>query len=368
MMRLTSVVTACSALLANACGDDKSTQDPDASALRAPEHGPVPAPPEHADDPWTEAKANLGKHIFFDTRLSNSGKTSCNSCHLYVTSFQDNLQGGVPDSAYPHDSPALTRNTPSFLNMIYAPVVRWDGSHTDLVEVLAFPFAELNMNLGADVPSAQTKLKQRLTVDAPGYVGLFNTAFGQDITALPPADVYRLTGRALLAFIRVAVSRNAAFDRWNAGDDTAMTAKQIRGYQLFEGKAGCGHCHAGPLFTDFAFHNVSSSLPDGNGNRPDEGRYGVTHDPSDRGAFLTPSLRGVFATDPYFHDGSMITLQKVIRFKTSDAATQDPLHDPAFNKSHDLTDEEIDELVDFLRTLRGEDVASQITPPAPNTP
>jgi cytochrome c peroxidase len=361
-----TVVATSSALFA-ACGSEAPPTNT-TPVLRAPQHGPVPEPPEFEGDPSTPAKEAIGNYIFFDVRLSNSGHSTCNGCHLYLTSFQDNLITGVPDRSYPNDSPALPRNTPSFLNLVYAPVFRWDGSHTDLVEVLAFPFAEANMNLGADVPGAQKKLKERLTKDVPGYVKLFKDAYGQDITTLDPSEVWKLTGRALRAFVRKAVSRNAAFDKWNAGDDKAITDKQKKGFELFEGKGRCGTCHSGPFFTDFAFHNLSSSPPDATGKRADEGRYEVTHDAKDRGKFLTPTLRGVFASQPYFHDGTMVSLQSVMTFLSSADVTKDPLHDPLFDTPIALSEDEIDQIVDFLRTLRGEDVAGTIQPPPPNSP
>lgn len=336
--------------------------------LRAPQHGPVSSLRSSIDEDATPEKQNLGKHLFFDRRLSGSGQTSCNRCHLYLTSFQDNLTGAVPDSSYPKDSPALTRNTPSFLNIGFAPVFRWDGSHDDLVEVLAFPFAETNMNLGSDVTSARSALKARLTQTAPGYVSLFQAAFSTDITTASDEQVWRLTGRALRAFLTAAVSSDSAFDAWNAGDDTAMTPRQQQGYELFEGKARCGGCHSGPLFSDFRFHNISSELPDASGVRADEGRFLVSGDPNDRGAFLTPSLRGVFATDPYFHDGSALTLAEVVRFKISAAAAADPLADPLMRSPPALSEDEVQAIVEFLKALRGRDVAASFAPPPLDSP
>src|SRR5205085_2916492 len=113
---------------------------------------------------------------------------------------------------------------------------------------------------------------------------------------------WKLVGRALAAFVRLAASRDAAFDRWNAGDDGAMSAAAVRGLDLFRGKGRCVLCHAGPLLTDFGFHNVSSAPPGVDGERADEGRFLVTGREPDRGKFLTPTLRGAWDTAPYFHD------------------------------------------------------------------
>ena len=332
------------------------------AGLRVPELPAVPPLPEWPADPPTPVKVDLGAKLFFDRRLSGHGLMNCDSCHSYITGFQDNLRGGVPDRSYPNDLPTLPRNTPSFYNIVYAPVLRWDGSHTDLVEAMAFPFSEPNMNLGSDVPSAQVELKQRLTVALPGYVAEFRSVFGSDISALPAAEVWRLAGRALAAFVRLAVSRDAPFDRWNAGDDQAMSAAAVRGLALFRGPGRCLGCHSGPLFTDFGFHNLSTSPPGKDGKRADEGRALISGRKEDGGAFLTPTLRGSYDTAPYFHDGSVASLRGVLHHLSSAAVTADPNHDPFFNTPITLSDDQIDDLVEFLTALRGEPVTS-ITPP-----
>lgn len=344
-----------------------SPPDPPAmppAGLRAPELPPVPPLPEWPADPPTPAKVSLGTQIYFDVRLSGHGHINCLACHAYNTNFQDNLAGGVPDRSYPSDRPVLPRNTLSFYNIVYAPVFRWDGSHTDLAEAMAFPFSEPNMNLGTDVPSAQLGLKQRLTVDVPGYVALFQTAFGVDIRALPADQLWRLTGRALAAFVRLAVSRDSAFDRWNSGDDQAMSAAAVRGLTVFRGRGRCLGCHSGPLFTDFGFHNISSSLPGPDGKRADEGRALISGREADRGAFLTPTLRGSYDTAPYLHDGSAASLREVLRHLSSAAVTADPNHDRFFDTPITLTDDDIDDLVEFLRALRGQPVTSIVEPTA----
>lgn len=374
MNAVTSIVARSKAALAAAlfmacaaaCGGDEGGAP--APTLRAPAFGPVPPLPEAPDDPPSAAKDALGKYLFFDPRLSGSENTSCDACHLARTSFQDNISASAPDRSYPSGSPRLDRNTTSLLNIVYAPVLRWDGSLTDIVESMVLPFSEANMNLGGDVPSAQVKLAERLTKGAPAYVGLFKEAFGEDISELEPTLIWRLAGRALAVFARRAVSRDADFDRWNAGDDSAMSDAAARGFELFRGRARCSACHYGPLFTDFAFHNVSTSPPGPNGARPDEGRYLVTGDEADRGAFLTPTLRGVYFTVPYFHDGSRSTLRAVVEHFTSAAAIADPSHDPALDAPTSLTDEEVGDVIQFLRALRGEPAFDSNDVPPPGAP
>jgi cytochrome c peroxidase len=275
------------------------------------------------------------------------------------TGFQDGLLLSVPDRSYPSDRPTLTRNTLSFYNIVYAPVFRWDGSHTDLALVSAFPFSEANMNLGADVPSAEQALQHRLTVDVPGYVARFQDAYGTDLRQLDAVATWRLAGRAIAAFLRLAVSQGAPFDRWNAGDDGAMSASAVRGLAVFRDKTRgrCTYCHLGPFLTDFSFHNISSSPPDTSGQRADEGRYLVTGLDADRGAFLTPTLRSTYDTAPYFHDGSRPGLRDVLHHLASPAVTADPNHDAYFSTPLALSDGDVDDLVAFLAALRGQPVS-----------
>jgi cytochrome c peroxidase len=346
-------------LLLGACSAPPAPPAP--GGLRAPELPPVPALTAEAGGAPTADQIALGTTLYYDVRLSGSGHTSCNSCHGMVTAYQDNLITPIPDRSYPSDRPALTRNTPSFYNLIYAPVFRWDGSHTDLVGVMAFPFSEANMNLGQTVAQAQAALRKRLTVDLPGYGPRFQKAYGVDLSTLDDAGVWRVAGRALAAFVRQVVSRDAPFDRWNAGDDSAMGASAQRGLLVFRGKGRCTACHSGPFFTDFGFHNLSTSPPGPDGTRADEGRYLVSGQEADRGAFLTPTLRSSYDTGPYFHDGSAGGLRSVLGHLASADVMRDPNHDPLFAQPLPLTDDDMGDLIDFLDALRG--VPVNIPPP-----
>jgi cytochrome c peroxidase len=313
-----------------------------AGALRVPELGPVAPLPAFDGDPITDAERTLGNDLFFDPRLSGSGHTACNVCHVPATSWQDNLQLSTPDRSYPADSPTLSLNTLSFLNLVYAPRFRWDGSQSDLVGGMVYPLAEPNMNVArlpagsttVDVEGAKQALYAKLTGDLPGYLPLYRDAFAADLMSLGADDVWTLTGRALRAFVAQAISRDAPFDRWNAGDDSAMSDAAVRGLAVFRGKGRCIGCHTGSLFTDFSLHNVSSS-------------------PSDHGAYLTPTLRGAYDTGPYFHDGSQPGLVAVLSFFAGSSVTQDPARDPAFATPLSLTAADMQDVIAFLRALRG---------------
>ncbi len=338
-----------------------------ATGLRLDELGPVPALPEWPDNPPTEAKKQLGRALFADPRLSGSGRSVCSTCHVLGASFQSALALDAPDRSRPALTPRLPRNTTSLLNIVYAKMARWDGSHfTDLPDLMVLPLAEPNMNLSGldvsageklDVPGAQAKLKERLTVDIPGYVPLFQTAFGEDITSATPEHLWRLAGQAMAVFMRIAVSRDSAFDRWNAGEDEAISDAAKRGAILFTGKAQCAVCHAGPLLSDFQFHNVSTSLPDGSGVRRDDGRFLVTGNDVDRGKFLTPMLRSSAKTGPYLHDGSEITMRQAVVRHAGPAGRTDPLHDPALDALPMLTEAELEDLVEFIKGLEGAPIA-----------
>lgn len=376
---------ACTASLGFSCSDSTSndnagentpvyTVDPK-TGLRASAFGPVPPLPVWEDNPSTEAKKELGRALFTDPRLSGSGKTSCPTCHFSINEFQSATPLDLPDRSYPNLTPSLSRHTPSLLNVVYAPMMRWDGAYfTDVYDMGVLPLAEANMNTGLslpadqveelDIPASQAALYTKLTETFPGYIAAYKAAFDQDISQLSAEQVWRLTGMAIATYLRVAVSRDAPFDRWNAGDDNAIDASAIRGFALFEGKARCVGCHSGPFFSDFAFHNVSTSLPLDDGTRPDEGRFRVTQAEKDRGAFLTPGLRSVAMTSPYYHDGSETGLAPVIRRKLGQGYAIDPDRDELLNNIPALSDAEIDDLVAFLKSLTGEPVSpADLAPP-----
>ncbi len=356
------------ALFLLACGEDEAEAteayplDPE-TGLRLSDHPPVPPLPEWPDNPVNEETKALGHALFGDPRLSGSGRTVCGNCHLPTTDFQSATPLDAPDRSLPDIDPPLPRNAPSLLNVVYPPIMRWDGGHfVDVFDVMAFPYAEANMNLtdlppedvhGVDVPTAQVRLKERLTVTVPGYVDLFQSAYDVDITTLEPEEVWRYVGKAIAAYLTIAVSKDSAFDRWNAGDDAAMSEAAVRGLTLFRGRARCVSCHSGTFFSDFRFHNISTSPPGEEGARSDEGRALITGEASDGGKFLTPMLRSVGRTSPYFHHGLTTSLKGVIEKKTGAGAIEDPNHDPLVAEPIDLSDDEVKDLVQFLIALDG---------------
>ena len=379
MKKISRCIQLSIALCLAACGDedDGSSKrsiderwpvNPD-TGLRMESLGPVPPLPQWPDNPDSAVKRSLGLALFADARLSSSGTVTCGNCHSPVADFQSNTPLDLPARSLPGITPTLPRHTPSLINIVYAKTLHWDGSESELYESMVLPFAEANMNLTnvprgdvwtLDVPAAKRKLHAKLTTEIPGYVTLFQEAFGEDITQKNDDDVWHLAGKALATYIRVAVSRDSAFDAWNAGDDTAMSEEAKRGFVLFVGVGKCSTCHSGPLFSDFTFHNLSLLKRDAEGNPVDPGRARVTKDPLDLGAFLTPSLRRVNKSSPFFHDGREAVLGRVIQHHASAAARTDPNHDPILDQIPEFDRDQISDLIQFMKALAGAPIPDEL--------
>jgi cytochrome c peroxidase len=327
---------------------------PTAVSLRYPQFPPMPEPPDDPANPTSMVKLELGTYLFFDARLSGSGFTACNNCHVFNTSFQDNLVKPRPDTSRGDDFFTLKRNTESLFNIVYRDDFFRDGKVTELAPSLTEPWVEDNQQLGTTHELAAEHLTEILR-GIDGYKKLFRDAYDLDIDRAEPKEVFDTAGLAFAIWVRQVVSRNAPFDRWNAGDDTAIDASAQRGAALFAGKAGCFACHTGPNFTDNGFHNISSATFLEDGTRDDEGRSDVTGREQDRGKFQTPSLRHASRTSPYFHDGSRATLLDVIKHFNAGAGG-DPNHDPLLGQPLGLSDDEMLDLIAFIRSLRGESV------------
>lgn len=335
--------------------------DPD-SGLRYRSLGPVPPLPEWEDNEATEARHQLGQSLFADARLSSSGTVTCGNCHSPVGYFQSNTPRDLPARSLPELTPNLPRHTPSLLNVVYAKQLHWDGSENDLYEAMVLPLAEPNMNLTdlprddvwtLDVTTAKARLRTILTEQVPGYVPLFEAAYDVDLGALDADAVWLLAGKALAVYMRAAVSRDAPFDAWNAGDDDAISPEAIAGFEVFVGKGACVNCHGGPLFTDYSYHNLSLLEYDDDGDVVDPGRARVTGKPEDLGKFLTPSLRHVNKTSPFFHNGAEAVLYRVIEHHAGPASRVDDNHDPLLELIGELDHDDIAHLIAFLKTLEG---------------
>ncbi|MFO1077540.1 MAG: cytochrome c peroxidase [Planctomycetota bacterium] len=283
-----------------------------------------------AADPLTEAKFELGKQLFFDPRLSGTGKTSCSSCHLPEHAFTDQRQFSPKD-----DGKLNTRNSPSVMNTGYLERLYWDGRAQGLANNV---LAAWKGQIGGKPEEVATAL----TANAE-YKKAFESAFA----AAPSQDTIV---RALVAFLRGLRSGDSAFDRFTAGKKDAMSEQAQKGWALFNGKAACTTCHTVPLISDRDFHNVGIGSQ---AEKPDVGAGGekALNDPAKTGAFKTPSLRDVAKTAPYFHDGSVATLKEAVTLMAGGGI--DNPHKDAKLAKHELTAEEIDQIVAFLECLTG---------------
>jgi cytochrome c peroxidase len=298
--------------------------------LREKYRGP-PAIPYPKDNPYSHAKYELGRTLFFDPILSGEKVRSCSSCHNPGLSWADGQPRALGEKQQPLGSGL---RTPTLLNVAWTPKLGWDGHFSTLEGVAIGPItATDNMNLPADA------LLARLSA-IPGYVNAFDAAFGQgDITVLK-------LEQALATFERSIVSNEAPFDHWVAGDDNAIGAAAKRGFALFNGKANCAACHTGWTFTDTSFHDIGVAKND------DIGRGRLF--PSSvklKYAFKTPTLRDVARRGPYMHDGSLTTLEDVIdlydRGGIDRASRDDQIH------QLNLPQGEKADLIAFLQTLNG---------------
>ena len=333
---------------------------------RPVELAPPLAPPEN---PVTAEKALLGKILFWDEQLSATKTVACGTCHQPSAGFADpRVKVGPP--RYPgadrtfgtvddvFGSPSLPmvradnlytshvlwgigpqatrRNTPSILSAAYSPQLFLDGRAEGVFHdpatgavVSASRAALETQSLGpllsddemaeagrtihsliADVrfmiPLADAEaIPQDMAefIDASRYPLLFQRAFGStEVTGVRIAQ-------ALATYMRTLAAADLPFDRFLAGDASALTPLERRGFDLFQGDAGCAACHTGALLTDFGFHNIGVDPA-----QDDTGREQATHDVADRGKWKTPGLRAVELTGPYFHDGSAATLEDVVEF------------------------------------------------------
>jgi len=286
----------------------------------------LPAPPEPADNPTTPAKAALGKQLFFDPRLSGDGSMACQGCHYRHLGWTDGLPlsrkvgGGMN-----------TRHTPSVYNTGYYTSWYWDGRAKTLEGQVT---AAWKAQIGADPARAAAVIAA-----VPGYQAEFQQVFG----APPNADNI---AQALAAFLRTLNSGEAPWDRYQAGDQTAVSGDAVAGYELFVGKAGCAACHKPPLYSDSLFHNIG--LEAGKAS-PDPGRFTVTKEARDMGAFKTPSLRSVSISGPYFHDGSVSSLEAAVRYMA--AGGKADANKSGLLTDRRLSDREVGQLVAFLATL-----------------
>ena len=249
--------------------------------------------PQPLDNKLTPERIALGKLLFFDVRLSRNDTISCATCHSPKHGWSDAVQVAKAIGFEGREGP---RNSPSILNAAYNSRQFWDGRAKTLEEQALGPMqadVEMNMPLNTLIP----KLNK-----IQGYLPLFEKAYpGEGLTKITLA-------KAIASFERTIVSGVAPFDKYILGHKDALTPQQIKGFKLFQGKAKCTDCHDTFNFTDGSFHNIG--LNKGELKGKELGRYNVKHRAAWYGVMKTPTLRDVTKSAPYFHDGSVKTLEE----------------------------------------------------------
>lgn len=239
------------------------------------------------------AKAELGKKLWFDPRLSRSGFISCNSCHNLSMGGSDNLKTSIG-----HNWQKGPINSPTVLNSSLNLAQFWDGRAKNLQEQAGGPIA----NPG-EMASTHT-LAVDVLQSIPQYRQEFARVYGSD-----KIDINRITD-AIAVFEETLVTPNSRFDKWLKGDKKVLTAQELAGYQLFK-NSGCVACHNGPAVGGASFQKMGLVTPYKTDN-PAIGRAAVTGKDADRFNFKVPTLRNVELTYPYFHDGAAATLSEAV--------------------------------------------------------
>jgi len=293
---------------------------------------PVPVP---ADNPQSKAKIALGHQLAFDNRLSKNDSISCAGCHLPFAGG-----GGHTARAFGQGG-ELGRWAPSWVNSAYSTSLFWDGRAASLEEqtgALAGHMGPISAagEMGGDVDGIVKRLKA-----IPGYNKAFTKVFKKGVTRQNIA-------KAIASYERTLIAGNAPFQRYVNGDKKALSPAAKRGFDLFRNKAECASCHSAPLFTDNAFHNIG--VPQVGPLKEDKGRYAVTNDKDDIGAFKTPSLYNSASFLFSMHDGAFSTMQQVIAHYNRGGDPKNAHQDDLIEPLH-LSAKEQSDLVAFMESL-----------------
>ncbi|MBY0506255.1 MAG: c-type cytochrome [Bryobacteraceae bacterium] len=284
------------------------------------------------DNPYSADKVALGKLLYFDTRLSADNTVSCATCHAPQFGFTDGK--AVSDGIKGQRG---GRSAPTVINRAYSLNQFWDGRAKSLEEQAGGPMQN-PIEMG-NTHAGVVKAIQAI----PGYAPLFAKAFGS-----PEIDIDRTT-KAIATYERTVLSGNSAYDRYKVGNTAALSAAQVRGMDIYFNKAKCDQCHEGINFTLNSYHNLGVGIDKAT---PDAGRYEVTKNDADWGAFKTPTLRDIARTAPYMHDGSLATLEAVVDFYNKGGIKNKNLDEKM--KPLNLSPSEQTDLVAFLKSLNGE--------------
>lgn len=332
----------------------------------------LPNLPQLPDNPVTTTKITLGRKLFYDRRLSLNNTFSCAICHIPEQGFSNNEMS----TAVGVEGRSVRRNSPSLYNVGYMQLLFHDGRENSLEQQAWGPLLAHNEMANPSIGYVVDKLKNNAD-----YRELFAKAFHK-------APTMETIAQALASYQRTLNSADSAFDRWYFGNQAQALSDQAKqGFQLFTGKAGCSNCHSigktSALFTDQKRHNTGIGFRDTMAKTSDKqhvqvapgvfvdvdssnlkgitetkandlGYYEISQNPVDRWVYKTPSLRNVALTAPYMHNGSLSTLEDVVRFYNQGGVVNENLS--PLIKPLALSEPEIFALVAFLKTLTGSNV------------
>ena len=329
-------------------GGDVAEVEP-ATDLRLALFWPLPILMESEDNLITLAKVNLGRKLFYDARLSRNHDVSCNTCHSLAKYGVDGLTTSVG-----HLGQVGNRNAPTVYNAAGHIAQFWDGRAADVEDQAKGPplnHIEMAMSGEEAIVAVLNSI--------PGYVSLFAAAFPDNKEAI----TYDNMAKAIGAFERGLVTPTR-FDKYLAGDKKALNKLELAGLTEFL-DAGCGTCHTGPYVGGATYQKLG--LEKAWDDDKDQGRFDITGKEFDRQVFKVPSLRNVAKTEPYFHTGSVKSLDEAVRLMAD--------HQLGIS----VTDEQVTSIIAFLDSLTGDiDLAyierpelpesSESTPPPLATP
>ena len=303
--------------------------------MTVPDIGPLPTTvPIPSTNLNYAAKVDLGKQLFFDGRLSKNNQISCAFCHIPDTGFADPKQ-----TSFGVGGKRGGRQASTVYNTAFIPLQFWDGRAGSLEEQAIGPI-ENPVEMAETHENVVKKLGK-----IQGYQQQFRAVFGTEVNLQGIAE-------AIAAYERTIISTNSSFDKYVLGDKSAMGKAAVRGMALFKGKARCILCHNGSNFTDNQFHNLG--VPQVGPMKEDLGRFYVTRQERDKGAFKTPTLRSITETTPYMHDGAFQTLEEVVDFLNKGGGPNPNLS--PLMKPLGLNAEEKTDLIAFLKALTGEPI------------
>lgn len=364
-MRTVAIFTSLIMLCVPACSSSPSSQEAQYE-WDLPTRFPLPKVP--AENPMTSRKVELGRHLFYDPRLSLNETQSCASCHRQELAFTDGLANATGSTGVVN-----RRSSMSLANVAYNSAQTWANPTLKTLE------SQVSVPLLGDTPvelgfaGREGELLDRLHAETR-YVSMFAAAFPDEQG--DPISVYNVV-RAIASFERILVSGNSPYDRFASGEDlSAISQAAQRGSRLFFGERfECHHCHGafavnnsvtweGKVTDELSYQNDALYNIDGQGEYPlrDQGLFELSGRPADMGKFRTPTLRNIAVTAPYMHDGSIATLREVVEQhyarggrlivegRDSGDGSRSPLK-ASFISGFAIEPSEVDDLIAFLEAL-----------------